>query len=62
MPKAPNIDTPATSDELVISLHFLTGISSPETLKIQGFIKHQLVVLLIDNGSAHNFVHKKVEE
>eukprot|EP00253_Pinus_taeda_P034242 PITA_34242 len=48
--------------ELVISLHALAGISSAQTLKIRGFIKHRLVVVLIDSGSAHNFIHQKVAE
>eukprot|EP00253_Pinus_taeda_P027980 PITA_27980 len=49
-------------DEPVISLHALAGISSPQTLKIRGFIKHRLVVVLIDSGSTHNFIHQKVVE
>eukprot|EP00253_Pinus_taeda_P033815 PITA_33815 len=49
-------------DEPVISLHDLAGISSPQTLKIRGFIKHRLVVVLIDSGSTHNFIHQKVVE
>eukprot|EP00253_Pinus_taeda_P035116 PITA_35116 len=49
-------------DEPVISLHALAGISSPQTLKIRGFIKHRLVVVLIDSGSTHNFIHQKVAE
>eukprot|EP00253_Pinus_taeda_P030509 PITA_30509 len=49
-------------DEPVISLHALAGISSPQTLKIRGFIKHRPVVVLIDSGSIHNFIHQKVAE
>eukprot|EP00253_Pinus_taeda_P022340 PITA_22340 len=47
-------------DEPIISLHALAGISSPQTLKIKGFIKHCPVVVLIDSGSTHNFIHQKV--
>eukprot|EP00253_Pinus_taeda_P003254 PITA_03254 len=50
------------SDEPVISLHALEGISSPQTLKIRGFIKHRPVVVLIYSGSTHNFIHQKVAE
>ena len=49
-------------DEPVISPRALAGISSPQTLKIRGFIKHCLVVVLIDSGSTHNFIHQKVAE
>eukprot|EP00253_Pinus_taeda_P006430 PITA_06430 len=37
-------------EEPVTSLHALAGISSPQTLKIRGFIKHRPVVVLIDSG------------
>eukprot|EP00253_Pinus_taeda_P002246 PITA_02246 len=53
---------PTTPNEPVISLHFLAGISSPQTLKIRGFIKHRPVVVLIDSGSTHNFIHQRVIE
>ena len=50
------------SDKPVISLHALVRISSPETLKIRGFLKHRPVVVLIYSGSTHNFIHQKVAE
>lgn len=50
------------SDEPVISLHALAGISSPQTLKIKGFLKHRPVVVLIDSGSTHHFIHPKIAE
>eukprot|EP00253_Pinus_taeda_P010028 PITA_10028 len=50
------------SDEPVISVHALAGISSPQTFKIRGFIKHHPVVVLIDSGSTHNFIYQKVTE
>eukprot|EP00253_Pinus_taeda_P031893 PITA_31893 len=52
----------ATPEEPVISLHALAGISSPQTLKIKGFFKHHPVVVLIDSGSTHNFIHQRVTE
>ena len=55
-------ELPATPEELVISLHDLVGISSPQTLKIRGFIKHRPVVVLIDSGSTYNFIHQRVAE
>jgi len=44
-------------EEPVISLHALARISSPQTLKIKGFIKHHPIVVLIDSGNTHNFIH-----
>jgi hypothetical protein len=49
-------------EEPIISLHALSGISSPQTLKIKGYIKHRLVVVLIDSGSTHNFIHHRLSE
>lgn len=43
----------------IISLHALLGISSPQTLKLQGYIKHRKVVVLVDSGSTHNFIDNK---
>ena len=45
---------------LTISCHALDGISDPETLKIEGYIKNKRVTTLIDFGSTHNFVHCKL--
>eukprot|EP00253_Pinus_taeda_P036727 PITA_36727 len=50
------------SDDPIISLHALAGISSPQTLKIRGFLKHRPVIVLIDSGSTHNFIHQKITE
>jgi hypothetical protein len=43
--------------ELIISLNALTGFSTPQTLKLIGYIKHWKVIILVDSGSTHNFIH-----
>ena len=58
----PDNELLATLEEPVILLHALAGISSPQNLKIRGFIKHRPVVVLIDSGSTHNFIHQRVIE
>eukprot|EP00253_Pinus_taeda_P002142 PITA_02142 len=35
----------------------LAGITTPKTLKIGGHIKKKKVIVLIDSGSIHNFIH-----
>jgi hypothetical protein len=45
-----------------ISLHALTGISSPQTLKLIGYIKHHKVIILIDNNNTHNFIHHRITQ
>ena len=43
-----------------ISCNALVGITTPQTLNIEGYIKKQKVILLIDSGSTHNFIHFKI--
>jgi hypothetical protein len=48
--------------EPVISLNALTGFSAPQTLKLIGYIKNQKVIILIDSGSTHNFIHRCIAQ
>lgn len=43
-----------------ISCNALAGITTPQTLKIEGYIKKKKVIVLIDLGSTHNFIHSKI--
>ena len=45
---------------LTISCNALAGITTPQTLKIERHIKKKKVIVLIDSGSTHNFIHCKV--
>jgi hypothetical protein len=38
----------------------LEGVTTPQTLKIKGYIKKKKVIVLIDSGSNHNFFHSKI--
>jgi hypothetical protein len=53
-----------SSEELtpMISCNALAGISTPQTLKIEGYIKKKKVIVLIDSGSTHNFIHYKLSK
>jgi hypothetical protein len=44
----------------MISCNSLAGISTPQTLKIEGYIKKKKVIVLIDSSSTHNFIHYKL--
>jgi hypothetical protein len=48
--------------EPVISLNSLTGFSTPQTLKLIGYIKHQKVIILVDSGSTQNFIHRCIAQ
>jgi hypothetical protein len=51
-----------SSEELTptISCDAMAGISTPQTLNIEGYIKMKKVIVLIDSGSTHNFIHYKL--
>ena len=38
----------------------MAGISTPQTLKIEGYIKKKKEIVLIDSGSTHNFINDKL--
>jgi hypothetical protein len=58
-PETTNITPPSDPPEveIVISLNALTGFSTPQTLKLISYIKHRKVIILVDSGSTHNFIH-----
>lgn len=43
-----------------ISYDALDGISTPQTLEIEGYIKEKMLTLLIDFDSTYNFTHYKL--
>jgi hypothetical protein len=51
-----------SSEELnpTISCNSWARISTPQTLNIEGYIKNKKVIVLIDSGSTHNFIHYKL--
>jgi hypothetical protein len=46
----------------IISLNALTGFSAPQTLKLIGYIKNWKVIILIDSGNTHNFIHRHISQ
>jgi hypothetical protein len=63
-PEPTNISRPSDPPEveLVISLNALTGFFAPQTLKLIGYIKHRKVIILVDSGSTHNFIHRCIAQ
>ena len=45
-----------------ISCHALDGIFTPQTIKIEGYIKRRKITVFIDSGSTHNFIHYKLSK
>jgi hypothetical protein len=48
--------------EPIISLHTLTGFSTPQTLNLIGYIKNMKFIILVDSGSTHNFIHHRIAQ
>jgi hypothetical protein len=46
----------------VISLNALTSFSALQTLQLIGYNKHQKVIILVDSGSTHNFIHCRISQ
>ena len=61
LPHGP-IDDAAEEDEdtLAISIHAMSGYSSHQAMCMLGWIKLQVVSVLIDSGSTHNFISSKL--
>jgi hypothetical protein len=45
-----------------ISLHAISGVPNPQTMRISGMIKEARVILLADIGSTYNFLNTKLAE
>jgi hypothetical protein len=58
-PETTDITPPSDPPEVeaVISLNSLTSFSSPQTLNLIGYIKHRKVIILVESGRSHNFIH-----
>jgi hypothetical protein len=61
-PKITDITPPSDPPKVkpVIYVNALTSFSTPQTLKLIGYIKHQKVIILIDSGRTHNFIHRRI--
>ncbi|XP_024019767.1 uncharacterized protein LOC21411464 [Morus notabilis] len=60
-PAEPPIDMPDTGSETPhISLHAMSGIMTPKTLRFSGLIGNQPLQILVDGGSTHNFIQSRV--
>ncbi|RWW15021.1 hypothetical protein GW17_00021159 [Ensete ventricosum] len=49
-------DTPQSATRTVPTL---IGYTNLQTLKIEGFLRQQSIIILIDTGSTHNFMSSK---
>jgi hypothetical protein len=60
LPDATQEPTNPPDVDPLISLYALTGFSAPQMFKLIGYIKHMKVIILVDSGSTHNFIHHHI--
>jgi hypothetical protein len=63
-PESTDITPPSDPPEVepFISLNSLTGFFASQPLKLIGYIKHQKVIIVVDSGSTHNFIHRHIAQ
>ena len=63
-PKIIDITPPSDPPKVepIISLNALIDFSAPQILKLIGYIKHRKVIILVDSGNTHNFIHRRIAQ
>jgi hypothetical protein len=56
----PSYDPPDVDP--MISLNALIGFSAPQTLKLIGHLKNRKVIILVESGRTHNFIHHHISQ
>ena len=56
-PMKEEVEPKVHKEKPLISLNALSNILSPQTLKLLGYIKCHKVVVLVESGRIHNFIH-----
>ncbi|CAA0806922.1 Unknown protein, partial [Striga hermonthica] len=49
-------------EEAEISMHAMAGIRGPRTMQLPAWVKDRRVVVLVDNGSSHNFINADLSQ
>ncbi|CAA0834211.1 Unknown protein, partial [Striga hermonthica] len=49
-------------EEAEISMHAMAGIRGPRTMRLPAWVRDRKVVVLVDNGSSHNFINAELSQ
>ncbi|CAA0809130.1 Uncharacterized mitochondrial protein AtMg00860, partial [Striga hermonthica] len=52
----------AVNEEPEISMHAMAGIRGPRTMRLPAWVKDRRVIVLVDNGSSHNFINADLSQ
>jgi hypothetical protein len=55
-------DDEVVAHNVEVSLNSVVGLTAPKTMKLEGEIGGQRVIVLIDSGASHNFIAKSLVE
>jgi hypothetical protein len=63
-PESTDITPPSNPPEVepLISLNAFTSFFAPQTLKLIDYIKHRKVIIVVDSGNTHNFIHCRIAQ
>ncbi|TYK14439.1 uncharacterized protein E5676_scaffold186G00980 [Cucumis melo var. makuwa] len=50
------------TEDTEIELTTMTSLTSKGTMKLKGWVRHKEIVVLIDSGATHNFIHQALAE
>ncbi|KAL0539616.1 hypothetical protein IC582_023832 [Cucumis melo] len=50
------------TEDTEIELKTMTSLTSKGTMKLKGWVRHKEIVVLIDSGATHNFIHQALAE
>ncbi|CAA0831262.1 Unknown protein, partial [Striga hermonthica] len=56
----PEDNLEAVNEEHEISIHAMAGIRGPRTIRLPAWVKDRKVMVLVDNGSSHNFINAEL--
>ncbi|CAA0810223.1 Unknown protein, partial [Striga hermonthica] len=55
-------DIEAFDEEAEISMHAMARIRGPRTMRLPSWVKDRRVIVLVDNGSSHNFINADLSQ
>lgn len=55
-------NTDEATEKVELALRLVLGFSTPGTMKLKGKVGGREVIVLIDCGATHNFIHRKLVE
>lgn len=49
-------------EEMHLSLNAISGAAGPNTIRVRALVKNQVLLMLLDSGSSHNFINESLAQ